>query len=388
MANKVLIIAMNKQWIGISRLPSGLARAGFTIYALCPKGSYLSLTKYLNKAILFPIFTYSRSKIIYLYILYALIKFRPDLIIPGDEEAILVLQNLYYNCLKFPYFKKISHLIRKSLSDREFDKMIFSKSAFLNYCEKWKVQAPRNIEVKSMADAQSSAIQLGYPVVLKLDAGYGGSGVFICQNEKDLNKYFHSIKKHSPFKRLTYVIKNLFFITIFDKELKISVQQYIKGTSGHVSFCALNGKLLAANPMLGIRTYPGATGPSSVSQGFDNNLLLQFAQTVASKLNYNGFGSLDFMCDEINNNLFIIELNSRPTPTCHLSSHVVTNDLCSIYYKAINKEKIAENSFKAFTIAMYPNEQNRDPNSHFLKEAYHDVPFDDVQLMNALATNS
>ena len=37
MTKKILIIALAKDWTGISRLPSGLKRAGFEVAALCPK---------------------------------------------------------------------------------------------------------------------------------------------------------------------------------------------------------------------------------------------------------------------------------------------------------------------------------------------------------------
>jgi predicted ATP-grasp superfamily ATP-dependent carboligase len=385
MSNKILIIAMNKDWIGISRLPSGLSRAGFTTYALCPIGSYLSYTKYLSSTIQFPFFTYTRSKIIYLFVLYAVFKYRPDRIIPGDEEAILVLQRMSSFFSKIPFANKLVSLFRSSLPSKDFDTMIFSKSTFVENCEKWGVPVPKNREVTTSLEAKVAALEMGYPVVLKLDAGYGGSGVFICEGEEDLMKSFSSNQNPSLVTRFKFFIKNLFFISIIDKELKISIQQYVKGIAGHVSFCALNGKLLAANPMLGIRTYPGSKGPSSVSQGFNNSLLIESARTVANKISYNGFGSLDFMFDEKNNRVYIIELNSRPTPPCHFSAEVVTNDLCSFLFKALNHQQIIENSFKPFTVAMFPNEKNRDPNSHFLNEAFHDIPLDDPELLMALS---
>jgi hypothetical protein len=382
MKNNILIVAMNKDWIGISRLPSGLSRAGFMTYALCPRGSYLSYTKYLAKTILYPTFTYSRSKIIYLFVLYAILKFRPDMIIPGDEEAIVVLHRLNYFFLKIPFLKKYT-VIRNSLPSREFDKMIFSKSTFVENCKKWGVSVPRNVKVDSVLKAKEVAAEMGYPIVIKLDVGYGGSGVFVCQNEDDLVANVISKQNPSFLTRFKFKLRNLFFISILDTGRIISIQQYVKGMAGHISFCALDGKLLAANPMLAIKTFPGSTGPSSVSQGFNNHLLFQFAKIVTEKLCYNGFGSLDFLLEEKTNKIYVIELNSRPTPPCHFSSEVVTHDLCSILYKTINQIEVEMKTFKPFTVAMFPNEKRRDPESPFLTEAYHDIPHDDESLLNA-----
>jgi hypothetical protein len=36
------------------------------------------------------------------------------------------------------------------------------------------------------------------------------------------------------------------------------------------------------------------------------------------------------------------------------------------------------------TIALFPNEYRRDPNSSYLRECYHDVPVDQPELMKAL----
>ena len=94
MKKTVLIIALNENWTGISRLPSGLSRAGFKVFALCPKKSLIAKTKYLANTILYPTFTYSRSKLVFIWMIFAMLKFRPDVVLPGDEDAILAMQEL------------------------------------------------------------------------------------------------------------------------------------------------------------------------------------------------------------------------------------------------------------------------------------------------------
>jgi hypothetical protein len=42
------------------------------------------------------------------------------------------------------------------------------------------------------------------------------------------------------------------------------------------------------------------------------------------------------------------------------------------------------NKFRPFLVALFPNEKKRDPQSPFLKEAFHDVPYDDPALMASL----
>jgi hypothetical protein len=104
MTKKILIVALNTHWTGISRLPSGLVRAGFQVFAFCPKKSYLAQTKFLDDSILYPTFTYSRSKIVYLGMLFSIIFFKPDFVIPGDEDAVFAFQNLANFLEKIPFF--------------------------------------------------------------------------------------------------------------------------------------------------------------------------------------------------------------------------------------------------------------------------------------------
>jgi hypothetical protein len=385
MVKKVLIVALNENWTGISRLPSGLDRAGFDVYAICPKKSFLAHTKFLKKAVLYPTFTYSRSKLIYLWIVAGILYFKPDLLIPGDEDTILALQNLSNSLEKNPFFGKISILIRKSLTPKSFDSIVLSKSDFQEKCREWGLRTPRNLVLDNVEMALVSAREMGYPVVLKHDSGYGGSGVFICQTETDIKNHFDIIQKESVLKKIRVILKNTFFISIFNNDSKISLQQYIDGRVGQSPFCAESGVVFGFNPMLRLHTYPGKTGPASVSQGFENPDIEYFVKTVAKKLNYTGFGSLEYMIDEKTKQLFIIELNPRPTPTCHISSQYVTNDLCDVFYKGLNSIFLEDRkTFVPYTVAMFPGEKKRDPYSPYLTENYHDIPLNDPLLLKAL----
>lgn len=384
MIKNILIIALNENWTGISRLPSGLERAGFESYALCPKNSYLAKTKYLKASIKYPTFSYSRSKLIYLWMVYAFWLYRPDMVIPGDEDALLALQNLANRLERVPYLNFISKIVRKSLPAKEHDFLLLSKSELQKKCFEWGLRTPKNIIVTDLSAALHSAKELGYPLVIKHDAGYGGSGVFICKDDADVREHFQKIKHVSLLVEIKEKIKNLFFISIFSNEKNISLQQFIEGQVGQAPFCAQEGDVFAFNPMVRIKTYPGSTGPASVSAGIKNVDIEHFVRTVAGNLKYTGFGSLEYIINLHDGLLYIIELNPRPTPTCHMSNQVVTNDLCEMFYKGLNGQALTYKDYTPYTVAMFPGEKRRDPQSEFLKSAFHDVPLDDPKLLEAL----
>ncbi len=384
MKKNILILATNKYWPGISRLPAGLKRAGFQTYALCPRGSFLSYTNFLEGSIFFPTLTYSRSKIFYVLTLFSIFWFKPDFIIPGDEEAILVMQNLRKLLRRFNVFSKIFSILDRSLPSADYDNMLFSKAQLMSNSEKWNVSVPKNIAVKNEIQLLAAAEKIGYPVVLKIDAGYGGAGVHICETESELIQKFKDEKKHSLIQKIKFKFKDLFFVTIFKQNSGISVQHFLNLERGHCSFVAMNGLKLANNAMVTLASHPGRTGPSSVSAGINNSDIKAFAKKIISEIKYSGFGSFDYMYDREKNKIYIIELNARPTPWAHYSSEIVSNDLCQILFDHLNKNEMKINPFKDYTIALYPNEKKRDPNSAYLKSAYHDIPANDERLKKAL----
>ncbi len=380
----ILIIATNKYWPGISRLPAGLKRAGFQTYALCPRGSFLSYSNFLEGSIFFPTFTYSRSKFFYALALLSIFWFKPDFIIPGDEEALLVMQNLRKLFCKFNIFSTTFIVLDRSLPSADYDNMLFSKAQLMSRCEVWNVSVPKNISVKNEIQLLAAAEKIGYPVVLKIDAGYGGAGVHICETEAELIQKFKDEKKHSLIQKIKFKFKDLFFVTIFKQNSGISIQQFLNLERGHCSFIAVDGVKLANNAMITKTSHPGRTGPSSVSAGINNLDVTSFAKKIISEIKYSGFGSFDYMYDSEKNKIYIIELNARPTPWAHYSSEIVSNDLCQILFDHLNKNEIKINPFKDYTIALFPNEKKRDPNSPYLKSAFHDVPVNDERLKKAL----
>lgn len=382
--NRVLIIALNENWSGISRLPSGLKRHGLEVFALCPENSFIAKTKFLSDAIKYKTYTYSRSKLIYIRIIHAILHFKPDFILPGDEDTILALQNIMQIIKYLPFFDSIKKLISKSFTDEKFNQIILSKSEFQIKCVEWGVRTPKNKIVSNQSEAKNVAAEFGYPVVIKHDSGYGGCGVVICDTENDLVDHFKQVENISITSKIKSHLKDLFFVSVLNQAGIISIQQFIKGEVGQSPFCAFNGKVIATNPMLKVHTYPGKTGPTSLAKGIQDKDIEDFVNKVAKNLNYNGFGSLDFLISHENQLLYVIELNPRPTPTCHIQSTHMTNDLCEAFAAGLNQQPYTPKKFWPFTVAMFPGEKKRDPNSPYLTNSYHDIPVDDPELLKAL----
>lgn len=384
MDKKAMIIALAEDWTGISRLPAALKRAGFSVAALCPRRSFLAKTKFIDRLWTYPTFTYSRSKFLYLLIVFALWRIKPDVIIPGDENALVALQNIARILKKFGV-RGLANSIRSSIPVEEFDQVVQSKSLFNSKCQEWGVRVPRNERVKTLEEALKISPEFGYPLVVKYDFGFGSSGVTVCKNEEELKTAYTKFNGSQWKARAKRYVLNMLFIMQAEDVNGVSLQRFVQGPVGLAPFCSVSGEMYAVNPMIKLRTHPGPTGPSSVCQGVVSDEIKEAARKTAAHLKLTGFGSLDFVINESDGLVYVIELNPRPVPTSHLDKNLTGVDLCEELFKGLNGEKptIAA-EFKQFTLALFPNEMRRDSQSEFLTFAYHDIPANDPDLFEAL----
>jgi hypothetical protein len=91
------------------------------------------------------------------------------------------------------------------------------------------------------------------------------------------------------------------------------------------------------------------------------------------------------MLENETGNAFLIELNPRTTQVGHLNlgpSRDLCGALCAAASGGLVREspKITENN----TIALFPNEWRRNPDSALLKSGYHDVPWGEPELLRFL----
>jgi hypothetical protein len=108
------------------------------------------------------------------------------------------------------------------------------------------------------------------------------------------------------------------------------------------------------------------------------------SESIARRFKLSGLHGLDFMLEAHTGNAHLIEINPRSTQVGHLSFGLERDLPAALYAALTGKEvqptpKVTEND----TIALFPQEWARDPNSEFLQSAYHDVPWEEPQLIRS-----
>jgi predicted ATP-grasp superfamily ATP-dependent carboligase len=105
---------------------------------------------------------------------------------------------------------------------------------------------------------------------------------------------------------------------------------------------------------------------------------------MVSRLGLSGLHGFDFMLEEESENAHLIEINPRATQVGHLTLGE-GRDLPAALYACVSGQpiepspKVTESS----TIALFPHEWIRNPESPFLQSAYHDVPWSEPALVRA-----
>ena len=162
----------------------------------------------------------------------------------------------------------------------------------------------------------------------------------------------------------------------------LSVQKYVSGTVAGVALAALNGKTLAAYAYCKENKFPSGQGPASVIRIINRPDLVDLAARAVSYFGFPGLGGFDFILDDRDGSGLLLEFNARPGVTIHLGSLIGT-DLCGSLYAALTGTAAPTPSPEPplSCIALFPNEWRRDNNSPYLHTAYHDVPWDDPQLL-------
>lgn len=161
-------------------------------------------------------------------------------------------------------------------------------------------------------------LSLEFPVVLKQEVGQGGKDIKVAMSIEDVEEYFGE----------------------FDHAL---CEEFIEGAEISIEVLGFNGEYVALPPIYkGETTIEGThplnkvkTGPCLV-EGLDNNLVQHIAYKIAKNLASDGIFEMDFMYSASNDQLYAIEVNTRPNGTRYLTTATCAiNSLCSLVDMAI-----------------------------------------------------
>lgn len=314
----VILLTDTSRYATPARMAIALSAAGARVDAVCPPRDHcLRKTRAVRK--IYPHSWYEPLDALEAAIEAA----RPDIVIPCDDRGVQDLHELYCRARKAGAAKQsIVDLIERSLGPAASFSAVLSRHDLLKLAREENLRVPATQLVASLADLDAWGSAHSFPWVLKADGTCGGRGVRIVHNRPEAEQAFQEISRPprvaSAMRRLI-IDRDAFWLRPWwiGASPAVIVQSFVAGTPANCAAVCWKGDVLAG---LGVEVVSAQdpTGPATVVRVVENSEMSRAASRISSRLKLSGFIGLDFMIEEKTGDTYLIEMNPRCTPLCHL----------------------------------------------------------------------
>jgi formate-dependent phosphoribosylglycinamide formyltransferase (GAR transformylase) len=377
-----ILIASTSRWFTTPRLAIAFARLGCNVDAICPVPHPLRVTKVLRHT-----YTYKALSSVDSF-LRAIDSSHPDLIVPGDDLTIKNLQDLYSSQQKTNdgAGHRICELIERSIGSPDSFPTVIARASFMELASQEGIRVPKTVVLADVRDLEAWTSQMGFPVVLKADGSSSGEGVRIAYTLTDAKRALRALQAPPQLLRVAKRVligRDMTWVRpAFERRRSVvNAQEFVSGRDATSLVACWKGEVLAALHFEVInKQYE--RGPASVLRLIENEEITAVIKKAVRRLNISGLHGFDFLLEKDTEKPYLIEINPRATQVGHLALGP-GRDLPAALNAAISgkpipkTDKVTENP----TIALFPQEWSRDPQSTFLNSAYHDVPWEEPDLI-------
>jgi predicted ATP-grasp superfamily ATP-dependent carboligase len=376
---KILICA-TLWWPSSARLAMAFLRHHCKVTALCPKGHPLRFVRGIDTI-------YDYQGLTSIRLLRAAIRAaKPTLIVPCDDVAVWQLQALHAS------ETDLRPLIELSIGAAAAYPLIQHRAEVLRVAQSLGVRVPLTCALNSAEDLKDW--KFDKPAVLKMDGTWGGEGVTVVHSRTEAIQTFHaapdSMKTWRAWKR--YVVNRHYFAfwTWGRRETsKMTIQQFIPGRPATTMFACWRGEVLASSTVE-VLISQAPTGAANVVRVIKHDEIENAVRLLARKLQLSGFHGLDFVLEQDTEAAYLLELNPRATQLGHLNLSV-HGDLAGVMAGKLKNEApriSSESEILNGTIAFFPHAFKTNPDSVYLHQGYHDVPWEQPALVRELLGKS
>ena len=391
-----VLVVTTTSWVPTARLAVALGNAGFRVEALCPPDHPLGKTQAASRIHHYQGLAPLRS------LARAIAAAEPDLVIPGDDLAARHLQELHGRREAYSGEAKevgtssgnsLGSLIERSLGSPEAFPIIHARAAFMELARKEGIRVPTTEIVRTLDDVKNVVEHVGFPTMLKADGTSGGEGVRTVRTVAEAQSAFR--KLHAP-PLLARALKRaaldqdstLIWPSLLRERPTVIAQSYVAGHEATSTIACWKGKILASLHFEVLRK-SNAAGHATVVRLIENTEMSDAVEKMVRRMGLSGLCGFDFMLEASTGNAYLIEINPRATQVGHIALGA-GRDLPAALYGAITGQtsRVMPAVTTNDTIALFPHEWARDPQSEFLRTGYHDVPWDTPELVHACVRRS
>jgi hypothetical protein len=312
---------------------------------------------------------------------------RPDLVVPCDDRAVQHLHQLYARARACAAGEKIAGLIERSLGSPESYPIVSTRFRLLEIARQEGLRIPETRQVRTPEDLRLWGQNRALPWVLKADRTWGGGGVEIARTPRQAERFFNRIPwffgTTLALKRLIANRDPFWLLPSWKRWIPdVVVQAHIQGRPANCAVVCWEGKVLSGIAAEVVSS-DKPTGPANVVRIIDNPEMLRCAEILAARLRLSGFFGLDFMIEEGTGLSYLIEMNPRATPLCHLRLGK-GRDLIGALHAQLSGQSLDEAPCvtQNDTIAYFPEAWHK--NGGALKTSFRDIPYTEPELIEEL----
>jgi predicted ATP-grasp superfamily ATP-dependent carboligase len=278
-------------------------------------------------------------------------------------------------------------LVNRSLGDASSYRDLESRSRIAALAKEHGVATPETEVVGSAGDLEAWIERNEFPFVLKVDGTSGGYGVRIVSTPGEARAAFSAISVPIDFpralKRALVDRDNTYLMASLKRRRPVvNAQRFITGEEITCTCACWQGRLLACIVLRVLKTN-GRVGSASVVQVHENPKVLQSVEGMIGRLKSSGIYGFDFIVDQASGQPHLLEINPRATPTTHLRTSAGSL-ACALKAVLVGGGDQPEPLYvNCDTIALFPQERLRDPESDFLRSACDDIPRNEPGFVQA-----
>jgi carbamoylphosphate synthase large subunit len=382
MVKATVLVATTHRWYPTVRLAMALARAGCQVEAVCPPGHPLAMTRAARQ-----IHTYYGLAPLRSF-QNAIARTQPDFIVPCDDLATQHLHRLHERGRRSgEKGKLVCALVERSLGAPENYPLVSARTAFMKLAQEQGVRVPLTSVIQNVEELKDWTSRIGFPAVLKANGSSGGDGIRVVHALEEAERAFRQLEAPPLLARaakraLIDGDKTLVWPSLLRRRSVVNAQAFVAGQEATSTIFCWQGSVLATLHF-GVLKKVKPTGHATVLRLIEHPEMSAAAEKVARRLNLSGCHGLDFMLEAHTGNAYLIEINPRITQVGHLALGP-GHDLPAALYAALSGRPVQEapKVTEKDTVALFPQEWIRDPESEFLRSGYHDVPWEEPALVS------
>jgi hypothetical protein len=313
---------------------------------------------------------------------------QPDFIVSADDLATQHLHRLHAGEKQSGNSDSpLCALIERSLGKAHSFSIVGARAAVMDSAREGGIRVPFTQALGNVDELRNWVDHMGLPAVLKANGTSGGDGVRIVHTLAEAEAAFKKLQAPPLLARaakraLLDRDKTLVWPSLLRHRPVVNAQAFVAGREATSTIVCWNGAVVASLHFE-VVSKASSAGHATVVRLIEHQEMSTAVESVVRRLGLSGFYGFDFMLEAGTGNAYLIEVNPRATQVGHLALGP-GRDLPAALYAALSGKaaqpapKVTEKS----TIALFPQEWIRDPESTWLQSAYHDVPWEAPELVH------